>query len=385
MEQELEILPILKEGDVGNNVIILQNKLKILGYFDASVTGSFSAITTQAVKNFQKDYGLSSTGVVDYATWVILYEETPAPFPVATGLMESRYLRQGKPTLKLGDTGEYVVELQEQLQQILYYDGVITGVFDTLTETAVKIFQTTNKLTADGIVGIDTWSALDYLYSPLSICDVQQEEIVHIVRRGDTLYSIAREYGVSVDDIKRLNNLTTNGLSVGQILLIKEGDSIELNPNEDIYIVQGGDTLYSLARRFNTMVENIKSLNNLTNNILLVGQQLIVPNVGSVQDNEGVYVVKRGDTLYSIATRYGISVNELKNLNNLVSNTLSIGQTLVVPNIGASGYQTYIVKRGDTLYSIAREYGVSVDDIKRLNNLTSNVLSIGQQLIIENV
>lgn len=385
MNKDLESLPTLKEGDTGNNVIILQNKLKILGYFDASVTGSFGLTTTEAVKNFQRDYGLDPTGIVDYATWVVLYEETPSPFPTVTNSVATRYLRQTKPTLRLGDTGEYVRQLQEQLQQILFYDGSITGVFDTLTETAVKIFQTTNKLTADGIVGVDTWSALEYLYSPLAVCTGVTEEIVHTVRKGDTLYSIAREYGVSVNDIKALNNLTSNVLSIGQRLLIKEGTTPSINPSEEIYIVQAGDTLYSIAKKFNTTVDNIRNLNNLTGNILFVGQQLIVPSIESTESSTQVYVVRRGDTLYSIANNYGISVNELKSLNNLSSNTLSIGQALIVPSVATNTYQTYIVQRGDTLYSIAREYGVSVSDIKTLNSLTSNALSIGQQLLIPNV
>lgn len=383
MNQGLESLPILREGDTGNDVIILQNKLKILGYFYASVTGSFGETTTQAVKNFQREYGLNSTGVVDYATWVVLYEETPSPFPINT--MERRNLRQSRPTLRLGDTGEYVIELQEQLQQILFYDGQITGVFDTMTETAVKIFQTTNKLTADGVVGVDTWSALEYLYSPLAICNDLEEDVIYVVKRGDTLYSIARDYGVSVDDIRKLNNLTSNVLSIGQRLLIKKGSFDLGGLDEQIYTVKSGDTLYSIARMFATTVDNIKDLNNLFNNILFVGQQLVVPSIENEEDDEEVYVVKRGDTLYSIARAFGISVNELKSINNLTSNVLSVGQVLTVPNLLTNGYETYFVQRGDTLYSIARRYRIGVDELKSINNLTGNVLSIGQQLFIPNV
>lgn len=76
-------------------------------------------------------------------------------------------------------------------------------------------------------------------------------------------------------------------------------------------------------------------------------------------------------------------MDEIKRLNNLSSNTLTIGQVLIVPT--TNNYQTYIVKRGDTLYSIARDYGVSVNDIKSLNNLSSNVISIGQDLLIPNL
>ncbi len=91
------------------------------------------------------------------------------------------------------------------------------------------------------------------------------------------------------------------------------------------------------------------------------------------------YVVKSGDSLYSIATKYGISVNELKNYNNLNNNILQIGQVLKIPT---SNSITYTVKSGDSLYSIANRYNTTVDDIKRKNNLNSNILSIGQILII---
>lgn len=299
MNKEIESLGILKEGDTGNNVIILQNKLKILGFYDASVTGSFDFVTEMAVENFQREYGLDITGIVNYETWEILFEETPSPFPVTVD-ESSRNLRVSKPTLRLGDRGEYVRELQNDLKQILYYDGEVNGIFDEETETAVKIFQTTNKLTANGVVGVDTWSALEYLYAPLSICDKNTSTTVtYIVQKGDTFYSIARNYGVSVDEIKRLNGLINNNLTIGQVLVIKEGDNNEnINTNTDTYIVKSGDTLYSVARRFNTTVDEIKSLNNKNNNILTIGEELLVPSSNSNTQNNSNYTVKRGDTIF---------------------------------------------------------------------------------------
>ena len=101
--------------------------------------------------------------------------------------------------------------------------------------------------------------------------------------------------------------------------------------------------------------------------------------------SSNLYTVKSGDTLYQIARIYNINVDDLKKANNLTSNTLSIGQTLIIPSSGAQepiSTNTYIVQKGDTLYNIAKKYNTTVNDIKYLNNLTSNVLSIGEQLII---
>ena len=99
-----------------------------------------------------------------------------------------------------------------------------------------------------------------------------------------------------------------------------------------------------------------------------------------VQDNN-TYVVKKGDTLYSIAKKYNVSVDALKNANNLKSNLININQKLTIPD---SNNITYIVKKGDTLYAIAKKYNTTVDKIKKANNLSSNLISINQKLVIPN-
>lgn len=147
----------------------------------------------------------------------------------------------------------------------------------------------------------------------------------------------------------------------------------------DYYTVKAGDTLYGIARKFGTTVDKLKKLNNLSSNILSIGQKLLVTD--ELQE-EGVYTVQKGDTLYSIAKKYNTTVDKLMSMNNLNTNMLSIGQKLVIPE--SVGLNTHIVKRGDTLYSIARANNTTVSAIKIANKLTSDVLSIGQELIIPN-
>ena len=216
-----------------------------------------------------------------------------------------------------------------------------------------------------------------------------QEEIpnTYTVKSGDSLYSIARRFNTSVDILKSLNNLTSNTLSIGKVLLLPvEKEEPETSTT---YIVQSGDSLYSIARRFNTSVDAIKSLNNLTSNTLSIGQTLRIPSDNtSTKPNTTNYTVKSGDSLYSIARRFNTSVVAIKSLNNLTSNTLSIGQTLRIPSDNTSTQPSttnYTVQSGDSLYSIARRFNTSVDTLKNLNNLTSNILSIGQVLRIPTV
>lgn len=199
----------------------------------------------------------------------------------------------------------------------------------------------------------------------------------YTVKKGDTLYSIANTYNTTIDEIKKLNNLTSNNLSIGQVL--------KLEPTEltETYIVKNGDTLYSIAKRYNSTVNDLKQLNNLTKDTLSIGQSLLVPAGEVVEDiitEDTTYIVKSGDTLYSIARIYNTTVDELKSLNNLKTNLLSVGQVLKVPTTKIT--TTYIVEKGDTLYSIANRFNTTVDELKKLNNLTSTNLKIGQELLI---
>lgn len=202
----------------------------------------------------------------------------------------------------------------------------------------------------------------------------------YVVQKGDSLWSISSKLGVSVSDIKKINNLSSNNLSIGQVLIIpsKKSDDEESNADENVYVVKKGDSLWLIAKNYNTSVDEIKRLNNLSSNTLSIGQKLKIPN--AITSNEITYTVKKGDSLWLIANRYDTTVNAIKDKNGLTSNNLSIGQILKIPS--TTNYITYTVKKGDSLWLIAKNYNTSVNDIKKLNSLSSNNLSIGQKLII---
>ena len=174
--------------------------------------------------------------------------------------------------------------------------------------------------------------------------------------------------------------------------------------NKNYYIVKSGDTLYSIANKNNISVDKLKDINNLSSNNLSIGQKLLVVDTSSSEDvlkkinnlksnnlsigqkllvsgtlkednsDFDTYIVKSGDSLWSIANKYGTTVDKLKDINKLNSNLLSIGMKLLVPKSN----NEYIVKSGDTLYSIASKYGSNVNELINLNNLSSTNLSIGQ-------
>lgn len=236
----------------------------------------------------------------------------------------------------------------------------------------VEFLKNNYKDLAEGVIrAILEYKNIPYIAPSTVITDTYK------VQSGDTLYSISKKLDTTVTELKKLNNLSSNMLSVGQALKIPT-KAVDIGET-DIYQVQSGDTLYSIARKYNISVNELKNLNNLVDNTLSIGQILEVPSGLSSYNS---YIVDKGDTLYSIAKKFDTSVNKLKELNNLSSNMLSIGQKLLIP-IGEE--TTYVVKAGDTLYSIAREFNTTVDKLKELNNLSNNTLSIGQILIVKEV
>ena len=198
----------------------------------------------------------------------------------------------------------------------------------------------------------------------------------YTVKSGDSLWSISRKFGVTVNELKKVNNLSSNLLSIGQNLIIP-GKKNNTSSNE--YVVKKGDTLYGIANKYNVSVDNLKSYNNLSTDSLSIGQKIKIPD-NKVNSNE--YVVKSGDSLYSISRKYGVSVDELMSVNNLKSTVLSVGQVLKIPNNGEVTNVIYTVKKGDSLWSIAKNNKTTVDAIVKLNNLSNANLSIGQKLLL---
>lgn len=220
----------------------------------------------------------------------------------------------------------------------------------------------------------------------------------YTVKKGDTLYGISNQFGVSVVDLKNLNNLKDNNLQIGQVLKISQNSGT--NPDSTInYTVKKGDSLYAIARVYKTTVQEIQKLNNLKSNTLSIGQVLKIPE-NYVDDASADlptyinYTVKKGDSLYSIAKKYGITTDTIIKDNALKNNLLSIGQNLKIRTKEDSVVEEcfgdedseknieYIVKKGDSLYSIAKKYNTDVSTIMKNNNLKSSSLSIGQILKI---
>ena len=301
----------------------------------------------------------------------------------------------------------------------------------------------------------------------------------HKVRRGETLAKIARKYGVTSSSIKRANGLRRSSVKRGQSLKIvttqrvkvpieksdeptndellaannagteldaEQTDTEEIevaepapttvkpaeqpkakpepkqkeqpktkeqpkkrNHSDDAGIitkhtVRSGESLYKIATDNGITVDELKAANNLTNDAVKAGQTLVIPAKGEAakhaaatkpEQKTSKYTVRKGDNLGKIAAKHGITVDQLKELNNLTDNNIMVGQSIVVPGDGEQATTkaakaergkprttTHTVRSGETLGAIAEKYGTTVSAIKRASGIKSDRISIGQKLTI---
>jgi membrane-bound lytic murein transglycosylase D len=233
--------------------------------------------------------------------------------------------------------------------------------------------------------------------------------MIHTVRGGDSLYAIARKYGSSVSAIRQANSLRGSLIRPGQTLIVPRfGTEVSASGNQPqriadggVYVVQRNDTLWDISRAFSVPLERLCAANGLSRrSIIRPGQRLAIPN-GSTKtaapsqrqawrDGGATHTVRAGDTLYDIARDYNVSVNALKQANGLRSSRIYPGKELRIPVSSESSTPkhptpnpgTYEVRRGDTLYDIARRFGVSISELRRANGLRTSRIYPGDVLRI---
>lgn len=259
----------------------------------ADETGVFGDSTKAAVTKFQSIFNLATDGVVGKATWYKISNLYTAVTRLAELNSEGTSLGIGtvppSTVLRQGSRGQDVITLQYLLDVISeYYTGIPSpgqdGIFGNGTREAVTAFQRQMGLVADGTVGPATWNSLYRTYQGIgqnvppsnpapNPAPDQGNVLVYTVRAGDTLWQLANRYGTTVDAIKQASGITSDNLSIGQILRIP----IAQGEQYFLYTVRPGDTLWLLANRFGTTVNAIQNLNGLTGDALRVGQVLRIP------------------------------------------------------------------------------------------------------------
>lgn len=192
------------------------------------------------------------------------------------------------------------------------------------------------------------------------------------------------EYGFidNINDSKKIMN-NYEKYAEGVVKAVSDYIGVNYIPMEelDTYIVKKGDTLWNIAKKNNLTVEELKKYNNLNNNLLYIGQELKLPiKEENIIEEGNIYEVKKGDTLYSIAKNNNTTVDKLKEVNSLVSDILTIGTNLLIP---VSDIIIHKVILGDSLWALSKKYNTTVDMIKELNNLVSDIIKPGDELKIK--
>ncbi len=266
----------------------------------------------------------------------------------------------------------YIIRETGNAESVLVEYGFIDN-----TKDAYKLQNNLDDLVEGAVKAIAEYLGVPYTKPGITVND----QDTYTVKKGDTLYSISKKQNIPIDTIIKLNNLTSSNLEIGQQLKLKSDSNNSSNKNQ--YIVQRGDTLYSIALKNNTTVDKLRELNNLNTNTLTIGQILALPIETNIEEYD-IYIVKKGDSLWSISRKFNIDINDLIELNNLNDLTLQINQSILVPK-QQENIETdiYIVNKGDTLWSISNKLNIPVQTLKELNNLNSNLLKVNQQLKIK--
>lgn len=215
----------------------------------------------------------------------------------------------------------------------------------------------------------------------------------YAVKSGDTLYKLAKMYNTTVEEILELNpDLDPYNVQIGEKICIPEDKPEDCPKGTFSYKIKSGDTLYQLAKKYDTTVEEILEVNPDINPYnLQVGQEICIPKQKEPQDCDGMYyVVRPGDTLYLIAQKYGISVEEILEANpNVDPYNLQIGQLICVPKKEkpkpkpCPGGHMYKIRKGDSLTSILMKFNISIMDLKEGNpNIDLDNLKAGQEICI---
>ena len=282
---------LLKVGSTGLDVQTIQTYLnRIRKNYPAipritDSTGTFGSSTRAAVIAFQRIFNLTPDGIVGKGTWYKLSSIYTAVTRLAELNSEGDTLGIGTvppdSILRQGARGQDVITLQYLLNMVsIYHPGIPApaqdGIFGSGTKRAVTAFQQTVGLTPDGVVGPLTWQALYETYHGIEENVPSGGEIRYVVQAGDSLWLIAQKYQTTVSAIQKLNGLTGDLIKVGQTLKIPAGQNTPSGYTE--YTVRAGDSLWTIAQRYQTTVSAIKNLNGLTSDALSIGQILRIPN-----------------------------------------------------------------------------------------------------------
>lgn len=263
--------------------------------------------------------------------------------------------------------------------------------------------------------------SISFLAGFSEVTHAQQTEQEHTVQKGETLFSISQQYGVSVGELKEWNNLQSNDLTLGQVLVVVPHE----NDERIIHEVQAGEALFGISRQYNVTIAEIQEWNELESTNLETGMELVIypqsepqesqPSIDELEqmDEEErssiverysesaaeseTYTVRSGDTLYGIARQHDMTITELRQINNLQDDVLRVGQRITVKKVqtapsiaeGAEDstpqgkFATYRVQQNENTRSVLDKFNMTRREFEALNpGMNADNISSGQQITV---
>ncbi len=422
-KQESETKPSSSTVTVGNNKI--KHKVK-----SGQSLGSLASKYGVSITNIKKWNGIKGSTIYP-GQIVTIYNKgtivkTTSTSPTSNDEDETSKAVEKSFTFEENGKKYYIVRSGDILSAVAAKnDATVTQLktWNKLTTSSIRVgqklivHQDENEVVTDAIEIKEPKNNLEPVKK-------QSYKTYYTVKSGDALGLIASKNGLTLSEIKSLNGLKSNTIHTGQKLVVKlsekpikevaegtvEKPKTIIEGINTIYVVKSGDILGSIATKNSITLEQIKDWNNLSSNNIFVGQRLVVAKnasskavtaseketgvdkkvINSPSSTSETYVVKSGESLYIIATKFDMTIAALKSLNNLKSDKVAVGQKLLVSGNESktttkqvqSAPKIYTVQSGDTLWSITQKFNVSVDQLKKLNNLKSSELKVGQVLQI---
>jgi len=398
-----------------------QNYWNIRPYLPKETQGYVPAfIATMYIYEFHKEHGIVPQKAVvnTYATDTILVRNKMT-FKQISDLLDISVaeLQFLNPSFKR-DYVPFMIDKKHYLRLPLDKVAVFTSNEDKIYAYTEYDFSKREKAFAPS----NEVASSDSIYY-----STQTKTKYHTVRKGETLGGISNKYGVSLANLKKWNGLKSNNIALGKKLKIVSTESVAIVqkpkaipavPKDTLsqpkittsdslkqYVVVKGDNLNSISKKFDISTEELKDWNNMDNDNILVGSKLTVSSPKSTPTdslNFNEYVVGQGDNLNTIAKKFNVSVEEIKKWNDLDSEALKYGTTLKIVKTAESetavaqvktqkpekkqNYKTesiYVVKKGDSLYSISQKIpGVTVADLKKWNGISGKNIQPGMKLKI---
>ncbi|HUX92679.1 MAG TPA: LysM peptidoglycan-binding domain-containing protein [Ignavibacteriaceae bacterium] len=269
-----------------------------------------------------------------------------------------------------------------------------------------------NKIVAGKKLKIYTDHSLNYVAESEEAAFNKTSVFRYKVKRGESLGELSVKFGVPSVAIKRWNHIVGNRLTAGQFVKIYTNNHVsslgdntyKTSANINYYTVKRGDAIGEIADKFKVPVSNIRKWNGLRSDKIVAGKRLKIysdADVNDISDNSGFtsniesYKIRKGDTIGRIAEKYHVPVKNLKKMNGIKGNDITAGETLKIAKVSSKrelshrkevskrAPKFHKVTRGESLYSIAKSYDLSVNELKSLNNIAGNEIKIGQKIRLE--